>query len=57
MSNPMELNWKEAEEHLRACEEEAHSFDYIYIVSPLIDRFKMGERTKDLHQAITQIEL
>ncbi len=56
-----QLDWDEAKEHLDACLEQtgsfASSYANIYFVSPLIDRFEAGERSKELYDCIMQQEL
>lgn len=57
------LDWKEAEEHLKAAEEaytgigSAGYFALNIVIRPLRDSFNNGERTEELYNLIMDISL
>ena len=57
------FNWRKAEEHLTACEKEYSVIDtagYLvlnYVIDPLRDRLRKGERSEELYREIMGTQL
>jgi hypothetical protein len=57
------FDWREAEEHLTACEKEYSVIDsagYLiltYVIDPLRNRLKKGERTEELYHEIMETRI
>ncbi len=56
------MNWENAEEYLKTCEQEYAAIGSIGMfallgIAPLRDRFNRGERTQELYDAIMDIKL
>jgi hypothetical protein len=58
-----EMDWSEAENHLKLCEEayaetgSAGRFAMTFVIAPCRDRFNKGERTRELYDEIFDISL